>query len=603
MGQVADFLRLIYGGNGQFPGRVALWRVEHRRDGGEGRKITEWVTPDTLDRADALADECRRGDGYDLYYGVCPMGEHVVIGRGKHDDTVACPGVWVDLDFANSAAKKRSRRKYPSREHAEQLLARLPAQPSLVVDTGGGWHVYWLFHEVEPLDTADRRALMARIVAGWQRHVARELERLGGYELDPTQDLPRVLRPAGAWSCRWGRNVQIVESYGLVDWRHYPADLEALIPEELAAGTASQPVRVESSAAAFDFTVDPQAEASSDLVDTLKNNDADFRMLWDHKRVIGSSSEQELAIANIAALAGWTPQQIVNLLITHRRRHEPEKMGKVTRPDYLRVTVGKALKFAAQHKALSVTPEELQLYDAARAPNAPQEVVDASRNDALRKLSSLLGITVLGCSQLGRSRNTARYYLTVADQNSDCGEREIEIGPVSAITSGPRALVDALFAEARHQVPAISRKDWDAVKERLLRISHLTELADDDELSAAVDMLREVLARATQIDDTPSGRNAKAGAIRAGLPFVEAGVAYVTTHDMLRYARTRGVDQWTRASLIRAMHRMGWAQQTLNWRHDGRHSTRSYFALPTARLVKIGAATGQDADPIGANSE
>lgn len=588
MGQVADFLRTLYGGDGQFPGRVALCRFEKN---GAVRKRTEWVTPDTLDLADTLADECRKGDGADLYYGVCPVSDSVVLGRGLASDVVGCPGVWADIDFISGAAAKQSRRKYPAKEHVEQLLQRLELKPSLVVDTGGGWHVYWLFHEVMLIETDEQRAEAARLVAGWQRYLAKELDRMGGFEMDPTQDLARILRPAGTWSCRWGRNTSIVEAYCAEGWRHYADDIDQMIPSELLGGTASAPIRCEVTG---EFFVDSNAEPSARLLTTILENDLDFRALWKHERKLTSSSEQEFAIANALALAGWPPQQIVNAVIMHRRIHEPARMDKVCRPDYLRTTVGKALTAAAQRLSRNVSPEELQLRDAASAPDAPPEVRDMARVDALDKLSAQLGITVLGFAQYGRRRGTARYYLTVADESADGGEREIEIGPVSAITRGPGAVVDSLYAEMRHLTPAISKKDWEIVKDRLLLVRDLTETADDDEQAAAIDMIRDVLGKGKVVADTPSGHGARAKFVRKGEAFIDGGVAYVTAAELLRYARTRGVDRWDRATLIRTLNRMGWGQRTLHWRQDGGHSSRSYYAIPMTRLVELGAAVATD---------
>lgn len=597
MGQVADFLRLIYGGNGQFPGRVALCRFE--RSGAEAKRI-EWITPDTLDVADAKADECRKGDGADLYYGVCPMSDGVVLGRGKAADVVGCPGVWADLDFAAGAGKKKSRRKYPSREHAEQLIERLSLKPSLVVDTGGGWHVYWLFHDVLRVETDEQRAEVARLVAGWQRHLARELDRLGGYELDPTQDLPRVLRPAGAWSCRWGRNTSIVEGYGLADWRHYRDDIEAMIPDDLVDGTASLPIRT-GTADVDPFRVDPEGQVDAGMLDALLENDADFAALWNHRRELRSSSEQELALANIAAEAGWVEQQIANLIIMHRRKNEPGKIDKALRPDYLRVTIGKAKKHAAQKRSLTVTPEELQLRDAATSPTAGDDVKDDARAEVLRLLSAQLGITVLGFSQLGRDRDTARYYLTVADESADDGLRELEIGPVTAISGGPKALTEALLVGARHRAPAINRKDWATVVDRLMFVSSLTEMPDGGEMAAVEELLRAHLrsCKCYPARPAPSEIVAKNAAIKRGEAFVDSGVAYVTLGELAKLARITGSLQPGRASgqISRCLLRSGWSRVRLNWRLDGRHSTRSYYERDAAALVAQGVVAAADDAP------
>lgn len=585
MGQASDFLRLIYGGDGQFPGRVAMWRGDS--------KACDWVTPETLGQADVLAERCRRERGADLYYGVCSMDETVCHGRGKAENAVGCPGVWVDLDFASSVTKKKSRRKYPSQKDAEQLLERLPAKPSLVIDTGGGWHVYWLFHEVMLLDTPEKQAHAARLVAGWQRLVAVELDRMDGFEVDPTQDLTRVLRPAGSWSWRWGREVSAVESYGLAAWRHYPDDIDTFIPEDLLAGTASTPIRFDGSGVE-PFVVDMAAEPSAEMLQAIIQNDFDFAALWNHERELVSNSEQEMAIANVLAEAGWSDQQIVNAIIMHRRVNEPAKLHKATRPDYLRATVGNAKRWAAQRRSIVVTPEEIQLREAATDPCAPDELKAEARATILKTLSDTFGVRVLGFAQFGRRRQSARYYLTVADPTSETGEREIDIGPVGSIVSGPKAFSEALYAEIGHVMPPIKRKEWENVKLRLLDVVQLTEVRDDDELAAAADLLRDVLANAKRLDDQPSSANARKAAMRSGEPFIEGNWAWITSHWLLRYARVRGVDPWGRPALLRALQRMGWSTRTLCWRDEKGRTSRSYYHLRTDRLREIGALLDED---------
>ena len=44
-------------------------------------------------------------------------------------------GVWVDLDLKDAAAEV----------DIDRLVAALPCRPTIVIRTGHGWHIYWIF--------------------------------------------------------------------------------------------------------------------------------------------------------------------------------------------------------------------------------------------------------------------------------------------------------------------------------------------------------------------------------------------------------------------------------------------------------------------------
>jgi hypothetical protein len=61
-------------------------------------------------------------------------------------------------------------------------------------------------------------------------------------------------------------------------------------------------------------------------------------------------SEWDLSIATQAAQAGWSDQRIADLLVWHRRTHDPTD-AKAGRTDYLRRTIGKAKARARREDA------------------------------------------------------------------------------------------------------------------------------------------------------------------------------------------------------------------------------------------------------------
>lgn len=65
------------------------------------------------------------GDGWDIYYGVCTRADR----GGKKENCSRICTVWVDFD------------------HVETLPDFKKVPPDIIVNSGGGFHVYWLLEE------------------------------------------------------------------------------------------------------------------------------------------------------------------------------------------------------------------------------------------------------------------------------------------------------------------------------------------------------------------------------------------------------------------------------------------------------------------------
>ena len=74
----------------------------------------------------------RQPEGENIFFGVATRDG---LGGGKKN-IVEIPAVWCDVDFKNIPMKR-----------ATELLKQCPLQPSVVVSTGGGLHIYWRLNE------------------------------------------------------------------------------------------------------------------------------------------------------------------------------------------------------------------------------------------------------------------------------------------------------------------------------------------------------------------------------------------------------------------------------------------------------------------------
>jgi hypothetical protein len=113
-------------------------------------------------------------EGWDVYYGVVP--------RTGHGGTLAycLPDVdvlWADVDAKN----------FNSKDEAYASIMGYRVSPSAMVDSGNGYHLYWIMKT--PVPAADATTIMKGIAKA-----------IGG---DAVSDLPRVLRIPG--TTNWKR--------------------------------------------------------------------------------------------------------------------------------------------------------------------------------------------------------------------------------------------------------------------------------------------------------------------------------------------------------------------------------------------------------------
>lgn len=174
--------------------------------------------------------------GGNLYFGVHPVelippcnseGEivepHLVRGRNENVEYVNC--VFAEFDAGESLEEK------------EKVLAhirRLKIQPSVIVDSGGGYHCYYLLNLTWWLDESTRSAF-ARLQARFVDYVHADT---------CSKDLARVLRVPGTLNYKYNppRMVQFVE-YDLAR-RYSMTQIKLLLPRLSLKPKASLPLSV-----------------------------------------------------------------------------------------------------------------------------------------------------------------------------------------------------------------------------------------------------------------------------------------------------------------------------------------------------------------------
>ncbi|KGK90342.1 hypothetical protein DP73_06740 [Desulfosporosinus sp. HMP52] len=105
---------------------------------------------------------------HDVYYSVCLLQRGLKAGRGKVEDVIALPGVWLDIDITHDAHKASH---YPtSVDEAMEILKEFPLAPTVTIFSGYGLHVYWLFKELWMLESSKEREAGSNILQTFKGH-------------------------------------------------------------------------------------------------------------------------------------------------------------------------------------------------------------------------------------------------------------------------------------------------------------------------------------------------------------------------------------------------------------------------------------------------
>lgn len=159
----------------------------------------------------------------DVWIGVAPhpLGTR---GRGTAQTALGLPALVADIDTADGQHKPPANKglQLPTRDDAKALITQFPVGRPLVIDSGGGYHVWLPLTEVIDHRSPEGAAILAR----WKRWWVEAFHE-AGFLIDECvlADAARILRPAGTVSRKIPDDHRPVR---FARRRSIPASLDAL---------------------------------------------------------------------------------------------------------------------------------------------------------------------------------------------------------------------------------------------------------------------------------------------------------------------------------------------------------------------------------------
>lgn len=145
-----DFLRVLYP---QSPAEGWLeLRCIHPETGEVRTLWTQFNKPKQLESVLKQADKLN-AEGFGVFFAPCLRKEK----KGSVASAITLPAMWIDIDCDDDPQK---------REKGMAKLCAFDPAPSIIADSGGGWHAYWLLDEAFILETDDDKQKISQIMQG-----------------------------------------------------------------------------------------------------------------------------------------------------------------------------------------------------------------------------------------------------------------------------------------------------------------------------------------------------------------------------------------------------------------------------------------------------
>jgi hypothetical protein len=455
----------------------------------------------------------------DLYVGVgLSSRDHGSTRRCPSNEVAGIVGLWADLDLKSDAHPKAA---LPAT--VEDAMSILPQQlpPTFVVRTGNGAHAWWLFREPLVFESDEDRRDTANLALRWQS-LLRLNASARGWDFDRLADLARVLRIPGTQNCKDPRNPKPVSIHFKTDRRYNPSDFAEFLDDNSVPDAEEQERTSQAWKEQFadrPLSINPNATVPDDLLNRHMAADPRFKKTWQRQREDlkdQSQSGYDMALANYGLEAGLSEQQLVDLMIHHRRIHgKPQR----TRLDYFQRTIAKASKRIenpAPAKSLEVPVQEPGRPSPQTKPESP-----TARALLCEQISNAIGVRVLRIVKIDGQEPTYRLELEAT---------KIGFPSVDKLV-GQQSFRMKIASAVDHLVPRIPTKIWDRVAQMILNALTVEDGGDEANLVGAAKLYVErYLAETPFIDaeeDHPYQTRSK--------PTVYEGQIAICSHDLQQH--------------------------------------------------------------------
>ena len=501
----------------------------------------------------------------DLYAGVGLSPKDYGSKNRCHANEIAgITGFWADIDILDEVHKKEN--LPASLEEAKSLF---PEPPTCVIHSGHGIQAWWLFREPWIFENDDERFKAQAMCQAWH-HRLLERATARGWVIDATFDLSRILRIPGTKNLKDPKDVRDVELIEQ-EWttRYEPEDLVPAIVVEKKERVEAEIGRI---------MLRPDAAPPTEKWEALMSAEPKFKKSWNHDRKDlsdQSPSSYDFSLASIAFQADWTDQEIVDLLIAHRRKH---KADLKLRKDYYLRTLEK-LKLEKQHQekineALETHSKRATEIKVALA-NAKVTLIEAENNGAslereeiLKELEKILGVRIEKLQKFLSEPPSYRLQTSTTNISIESA------GDIISQTKFRIKIADATGVVIR----PFKKEEWSDIAQLILNACEEIEVGEESTEAGFINsLLRKYLHRNTNLVSLQSVEEYGEKIQEEGFPFSLEGYTYISLSEVRKFIRVTSGDVLTTKQVGKLLRIAGWSNCVINVKVDEKKTSRSLF--------------------------
>lgn len=411
-------------------------------------KKSSWCT--TI--ADAEREATRLNNlGEDVYFGIGLSPKNMGPNHRCMAKDIGClVGLWADIDIMDPVHKKPG---LAGNVDIASRIATLRLRPTIIIHSGHGLQAYWLFKEPWIITDPDEHRKAETLCNLWQRAVEIDAKTFGAV-IDATHDMSRVLRMPGTLNRKSApMPVYVVE---IDPERRYDIDdIEAYLPD--VSPDASTMPMLTSIVRIGHLELRADAAPPFEKFQAMMDADKRFKATWDRQRrdfKDQSPSAYDLSLAGLAIGGGWSDQEIANLLIAARKKHNDDLK---LREDYYGRTIAKAREGRVKgdaDEAFNVLMDEIR--GMSYAGIEPHFDDPDKKRHAVDVLSVQLGFPIARIVQyIGHGGDTNKSQYAIISVNG----RRIDLEKTESLTSQEHVR-NRVFEAWGYMIPNFKPERW-----------------------------------------------------------------------------------------------------------------------------------------------
>jgi len=243
--------------------------------------------------------------------------------------------LYLDIDFLSNVKKEKN---LPTKEQALEILNNFPLKPTIILNSGNGFHVYYFFKQFMIIDNINRKEIQ-----GLNETLSHAIDiefKKQNFKMDKVHDLSRILRIDGTYNYKEKDNKKKIKIekkdlnsyYTIEEFNEKLKQYNIKLEEKKIKEKTNIEIR----------DCEKLTEEQEFVIESLREVNEKFKQSWDNPKEGKSDSEADQSIAYSLIEVEVSEQEIADILYYHAIKFDYKRKEKRKRKDYIENTISKA---------------------------------------------------------------------------------------------------------------------------------------------------------------------------------------------------------------------------------------------------------------------